>query len=53
MSRRTDCLRATATIVEDSILVRIDKQAMIGRLHDEPTFFALFLTYLLSRNIRI
>ena len=41
----------TATAVEDSTLVRIDKQAMIRTLQDEPTFFALFLTYLLARTI--
>jgi CRP-like cAMP-binding protein len=43
----------TATAMEDSTLVRIDKQAMVRTLHDEPTFSALFLTYLLARNIRI
>ena len=43
----------TATAVEDSSLVRIDKQAMIHALHNEPTFSELFLTHLLSRNIRI
>ena len=44
---------ATATAEKDSTLVRIDKQAMIRVLHDEPTFSALFLTYLLARSIRI
>jgi len=44
---------ATATAVGNSVLVRIDKQAMIRVLHDEPSFSELFLTYLLSRNIRI
>jgi CRP-like cAMP-binding protein len=44
---------ATATTAEDSTIVRIDKQAMIETLHDEPTFSELFLTYLLARNIRI
>jgi CRP-like cAMP-binding protein len=43
----------TATAMEDSTLARIDKQAMIRTLHDDPTFSALFLTYLLARNIRI
>ena len=46
------CL-ATAAATERSTLVRIDKQAMIRVLHDEPTFSELFLAYLLSRNIRI
>jgi CRP/FNR family cyclic AMP-dependent transcriptional regulator len=44
---------ATATAVEDSRLVRIDKDVMIRLLHEEPTFSELFLTHLLSRNLRI
>jgi CRP/FNR family transcriptional regulator, cyclic AMP receptor protein len=44
---------ATSTALEDSALVRIDKQAMIDALYDEPTFSELFLTYLLARNIHI
>ena len=44
---------ATAIAVEDSRLVRIDKEVMIRLLHEEPTFSELFLTHLLSRNLRI
>ena len=44
---------ATATTIGDSILVRIEKQAMIEALHKDSIFAELFLTYLLSRNIRI
>lgn len=44
---------ATATAVVNSTFVRIDKQAMIRVLHDEPSFSELFLAYLLSRNVRI
>lgn len=44
---------AAATAVGNSVLVRINKQAMIRALHNEPGFSELFLTYLLSRNIRI
>ena len=44
---------ATATAMGNSTLVRIDKQAMIRVLHDEPSFSEMFLAYLLSRNIRI
>ena len=43
----------TATAVEDSRLVRIDKEVMIRLLHEEPAFSELFLTHLLSRNLRI
>jgi CRP/FNR family cyclic AMP-dependent transcriptional regulator len=44
---------ATATAAEDSCLVRIDKEVMIRLLHEEPTFAELFLTHLLSRNLRL
>jgi CRP-like cAMP-binding protein len=44
---------ATATSLEPSTVVRIDKQTMIDALHSEPTFAEMFLSYLLSRNIRI
>jgi len=44
---------ATATAVEDSSLVRIDKDAMIRVLHEEPAFAELFMTYLLAHTIRI
>src|SRR5689334_2011954 len=44
---------ATATAVEDSTIVRIDKDAMIRVLHEEPTFAELFMTYLLEHTIRI
>lgn len=44
---------ATATSLEDSTVVRINKTAMTRVLRDQPTFAELFLTYLLSRNVRI
>ena len=44
---------STATTLEPSTIVRIDKPAMIRVLHDEPTFAELFTSYLLARNIRI
>jgi len=44
---------ATATAVGKSSIIRIDKQAMIAVLHEEPTFSELFMGYLLSRNVRI
>jgi len=43
----------TATTVEDSSLVRIDKEAMIQVLHDKPEFAQLFTGYLLAHTIRI
>ena len=44
---------ATATSMEDSTVVRIEKSAMIRVLHEEPAFSQLFMAYLLNRNIRI
>ena len=44
---------ATAIAVDTSTIVRIEKAAMIRVLHDEPSFSALFMAYLLSRNVRI
>ncbi len=44
---------ATATALDASTILQIDKSAMIRTLHEEPTFAELFTTYLLTRNIRI
>jgi len=44
---------ATVTTVEDSSIVRIDKDVMIRLLHDEPTFAEFFMSVLLVHNIRI
>ena len=44
---------ATATAMDASMIVRIDKAAMIRVLHDESSFSKLFMAYLLSRNVRI
>jgi CRP/FNR family transcriptional regulator, cyclic AMP receptor protein len=44
---------ATAITLEASTIVRIDKHVMNDVLHSQPTFSALFLAYLLARNIRI
>lgn len=44
---------ATATALDSSVVARIDKTAMMRVLHDEPTFAALFMAYLLSHSIRV
>jgi CRP/FNR family transcriptional regulator, cyclic AMP receptor protein len=44
---------ATATALTDCTLMRIEKPAMLQVLHAEPAFSALFVSYLLSRNVRI
>jgi CRP-like cAMP-binding protein len=44
---------ATATAMSVSEVMRLEKGHTIRVLHDEPTFSELFLTHLLSRNIRL
>ncbi len=44
---------ATATAMEGATLVRIDKQAVIHVLHNDPVFSARFMEFLLDRNIRL
>lgn len=44
---------AAATALEESTVMCIDKAIMIRVLREEPTFAELFMTHLLSRNIRI
>jgi CRP-like cAMP-binding protein len=43
----------SATVVDESTIVRIDKQVMIHVLEHEPTFSSMFLEYVLARNLRI
>src|ERR1700692_1307282 len=43
----------TAIAMSDSSIVRLEKSSMIRVLHEEPAFSELFVSYLLSRNIRI
>jgi CRP/FNR family cyclic AMP-dependent transcriptional regulator len=44
---------ATAVSLTESSIVRLEKQATIRVLHEEPTFSELFLSYLLTRNLRL
>ncbi len=44
---------ATATALDASTIVRIEKAAMVRVLHEESSFSELFMAYLLSRNARI
>ena len=44
---------ATATILDSSTIVRIDKATMGRVLHEEPAFSELFMAHLLTRNLRI
>jgi CRP/FNR family cyclic AMP-dependent transcriptional regulator len=44
---------ATAVAAAESSVMRVEKSVMIAVFHDEPVFSALFMSYLLSRKIRI
>ena len=44
---------ATATTLEDSTLVRLDKDVMIHVLHEESLFSELFMSYLLAHTMRV
>ncbi len=43
---------SSAIVMRESTIARIDKDTMIGVLHDEPKLSEMFTTFLLSRNIR-
>src|SRR4029453_8304586 len=44
---------ATATTMTECSLLRLQKETMIRMLHNEPALSELFMSYLLSRNVRI
>ena len=44
---------ATAIAISSCSIVRLEKAAMVHALHDEPAFSEMFVSYLLSRNMRI
>ena len=45
--------KSTATTLADSIIVRYERNAMMLAMRDNPKFSQLFMTHLLSRNIKI
>lgn len=44
---------STATSVQKSTILRVEKPVMLNLLHGEPEFAERFLVYVLSRNIRM
>jgi CRP/FNR family cyclic AMP-dependent transcriptional regulator len=44
---------ASASATVESAIVRIEKEAMVRALRDDPTFSQQFMAYLLSRNVQI
>ena len=43
----------TATAMTECSILRLEKSSMMRLLHEQPAFSELFVSYLLSRNIRI
>jgi len=44
---------STQTAITDCLSTRLDKATVIRLLHDQPDFAAMFMKYLLARNIRM
>ncbi len=44
---------ATASAITECEIMRLEKDAIVRVLHDEPTFSALFVAHLLMRTIRV
>jgi CRP/FNR family transcriptional regulator, cyclic AMP receptor protein len=44
---------ATVTTLMDSVIVRLEKAAIVGVLHREPAFSGMFIAHLLARAIRV
>jgi CRP/FNR family cyclic AMP-dependent transcriptional regulator len=44
---------STASAMTDCVVTRLEKAAIVRTLHDEPVFSEMFLSYVLSRLIRV
>ena len=44
---------ATAVAMASSVIVRLEKAAILGVIHEEPAFSELFIAHLLERAIRV
>src|SRR6202163_2291067 len=44
---------ATVATMTESVIMRLDKAAIVRMLHDEPKFSEVFMSYLLARNARV
>ncbi len=44
---------ATAAAMMECVIVRLEKAAIIRVLHEEPAFSEMFMSYLLTRTIRV
>jgi CRP/FNR family transcriptional regulator, cyclic AMP receptor protein len=44
---------ATVEAMTDSVIMRLDKAAIVRVLHEEPKFSEMFMSYILTRNARV
>ena len=44
---------ATVTTMTDSVIVRLEKAAIVGVIEQEPAFAGMFIAHLLARAIRV
>jgi CRP/FNR family cyclic AMP-dependent transcriptional regulator len=44
---------ATVVTMNESTIMRLEKAAIIGMIHDEPAFSEMFIAHLLARTIRV
>ena len=44
---------ATATTIMESVIVRLEKAAILRVIHEEPAFAEMFIAHLLGRTIRV
>ena len=44
---------ATATAITDGVIMKLDKAMIAQVLHDEPKFSDMFMSYLLTRTVRV
>ena len=44
---------ATVAAVTDSVIMRLEKAAVVGVIHQEPAFSEMFIAHLLGRTIRV
>jgi CRP-like cAMP-binding protein len=44
---------STVAVMTDAVIMRLDKAAIIGVIHQEPAFSEMFIAHLLGRSIRV
>ena len=44
---------ATVAAMTDCVVMRLEKETIVGVLRDEPKFSEMFMAYLLTRNARV